>query len=569
MEVVTAGAQIVTGPDQSASRFGSLVDLMLTVSYIDGVFHQREQAFLQRYLDSVLAMIDNEAVGSTEERTRLRAAWRTHFDELYRRLDREVAELAQEVIAADHDTYVGSRLRVRALGLFRQLSPADRAVALELVTALVHADGQVTKQEHGLQQELHALLTAAVPAAPNARTIIPSPTGSAKPLQVMPYARKQLVAASHPLLDPLEQTLSPHPVERKAQIEWDYQLLQRAMRQWQRMRTQGAHCLDGIATIDQLPAGTRALDRYVHVMRPTAPVELIVLGDLHGCYSCLKAALMQSNFIQRAWAHQWDPANNPDVKLVLLGDYIDRGRYSFDGVLRAALHLFVSLPDYVILLRGNHEWFRWFDNRITSGVYPAEAIASIAPHVPIEMLEGYRQLFEHMPTAFLFERTLFVHGGIPREDTFAERYRDLASLNDDELRFQMLWSDPVETDHVPVDLQRMDPRFSFGRDQFTAFMQRTGLHTLIRGHEKIDQGFDVFFDLGEHALVRLFSAGGATNADLPLDSSYRAVTPMALTMHAEQGRLTATPWALAYQPFNYEPHNGLYRPHPLLEYRYA
>ena len=162
-----------------------------------------------------------------------------------------------------------------------------------------------------------------------------------------------------------------------------------------------------------------------------------------------------------------------------------------------------------------------------------------------------------------------MHGGIPREDTFADRYRDLASLNDDELRFQMLWSDPVDTDHVPIELQRMDPRFSFGRDQFKAFMQRTGLHTLIRGHEKIDQGFDVFFDLGEHALVRLFSAGGADNSDLPLDSSYRAVTPMALTMHAEQGRLSATPWPLAYQPFNYEPHNGLYRPHPLLEYRYA
>ena len=32
------------------------------------------------------------------------------------------------------------------------------------------------------------------------------------------------------------------------------------------------------------------------------------------------------------------------------------------------------------MLRGNHEWLRWFDNRITSGVYPAEALASIEPH---------------------------------------------------------------------------------------------------------------------------------------------------------------------------------------------
>ena len=37
-----------------------------------------------------------------------------------------------------------------------------------------------------------------------------------------------------------------------------------------------------------------------------------MLGDLHGCYSCLKAAVLQSNFIERAWAHQWDPQRYGD-----------------------------------------------------------------------------------------------------------------------------------------------------------------------------------------------------------------------------------------------------------------
>src|SRR5690606_22613010 len=163
------------------------------------------------------------------------------------------------------------------------------------------------------------------------------------------------------------------------------------------------------------------------------------------------------------------------------------------------------------------------------------------PHVPIEMLEAYRLLFEHMPTCFLFERSLFVHAGIPRDDTFAERYHDLSSLNDDELRFQMMWSDPVAADHIPVELHRMNPRFTFGRHQFQAFMKRTGFHSLIRGHEKIDHGFEVFYDLGEHVLLSLFSSGGADNADLPFDSSYRTVTPMALSMHAADGKLTAHP----------------------------
>ncbi|MBX3160836.1 MAG: metallophosphoesterase [Deltaproteobacteria bacterium] len=576
MEAVRSRGPSSDKRDDGSARITAMIDLLVTVSYIDGVFADRERAFLQRYVDSVIVVIEQSAVGTPEERARLSRAWRAHFEERLRVLEGEIAVLAQEVLAAaaaGGDTYVASRLRVRAVSLFRDLPPPEQANALELVTGLIHADGVIAPNERSVHGELHGLLTAqpARPpvASPTEKTLPPTGTRKVAAFTVTPYVRKELVAVSHPLLDPIEQTLSPHPAERKAQIEWDYNLLHKAMQQWQRARAAGQHRLNGITDIDQLPIGARFLDRYIHVQRPTGPIELVVLGDLHGCYSCLKAALLQSNFIQRAWAHQWDPVRNPDVKLVLLGDYIDRGRFSFDGVLRAALHLFVALPDHVILLRGNHEWLRWIDNRITSGVYPAEALASLAPHVPLEMLEAYRLLFEHMPTSFLCERTLFVHAGIPRDDTFAERYRDLGSLNDDDMRFQMMWSDPVATDHIPVELQRMDPRFSFGRKQFVAFMERTGLHTLVRGHEKIDRGFDAFYSLGEHTLVNLFSSGGADNDDLPFDSSYRRVTPMALSVQAGPGHVIATPWQLHYRAFNYAPHNGLYRRQPVLEYRYG
>jgi hypothetical protein len=253
----------------------------------------------------------------------------------------------------------------------------------------------------------------------------------------------------------------------------------------------------------------------------------------------------------------------------LLGDYIDRGRFSFDGVLRAVLQLFVAMPEHVVVLRGNHEYFLSYEGRVMSGVYPAEALASIAPYVPPEMLEAYRVLFENMPTSYLFDHTMFVHGGVPRDDTFAARYRDLASLNDPDLRFQMLWSDPEQVDHVPVELQRQNPRFSFGRNQFRAFMEKAGVHTMIRGHEKIDRGFDVVFDQGDRLLLNLFSAGGHDNNDLPIDASYRSVTPMALTIHHDASGTRATPWPIQYQPFNYDVHNGLHRRAPLLAHRYA
>ena len=72
-------------------------------------------------------------------------------------------------------------------------------------------------------------------------------------------------------------------------------------------------------------------------------------------------------------------------------------------------------------------------------------------------------------------------------------------------------------------------------------------------------------------MLNLFSAGGSENRDLPVDSSYRAIRPMALTMAygAGGGPPTVTPWPLQYQPFCYEPHNGLYRELPLLEFKFA
>ena len=540
----------------TAERFAAVIDLLLVASYIDGTVQQGEREFLHQYLESVLRMLEQSAAAT--DRARLRAAWATHFDELSQHLDAEIAAIA-------HAGGTGL-LQGRALARFRGLAVHDQATALELITSLFHADHGLTAQESALHQ---ALMAAFVEPAPAARVTMRAAAVHASPMIVAPAVWRDLVALSHPLLDPVEQTFSPHPVERQAQIEWDYNLLQQAIRQWQRLRATGTGRLAGITDIGQLPVGSTFLDDFVHVLRPARPIELVVLGDLHGCYSCLKAALLQSNFIARAWAHQWDPANYPEVKLVFLGDYIDRGRFSFDGVLRAALHLFAAMPDHVILLRGNHEWFRWFDNTISSAVYPAEGIASIAPYVPVEMLEAYRVLFEHMPTSLLCDRTMYVHAGIPRDDTFAERYRDLSSLNDPEVRFQMMWSDPVAADRVPVEMQRLNPRFNFGRHQFQAFMQRTGMQVMVRGHEQVERGFEVFYDLGEHMLLDLFSAGGFDNIDLPIDSSYRAVTPMALTVQYGQGTPVATPWPLHYRPFNFEPHNGLYRQQPLLEYRYT
>jgi hypothetical protein len=68
-----------------------------------------------------------------------------------------------------------------------------------------------------------------------------------------------------------------------------------------------------------------------------------------------------------------------------------------------------------------------------------------------------------MPNMLLFGGLLFVHGGIPRDSTLAERWADLATLNDPDVRFQMMWSDTSTADAIPRQLQEESARFPFGR----------------------------------------------------------------------------------------------------------
>ena len=239
---------------------------------------------------------------------------------------------------------------------------------------------------------------------------------------------------------------------------------------------------------------------------------------------------------------------------------------SYNGVLRAVMQLYLAAPDHVFPLRGNHEYYVEYRGRIYGGVKPAEAINTLVGHIPGEVFAEYMRLFEELPSLLFFDDLMFVHAGIPRDADIATKVTDLASLNDPELRFQMLWSDPSSADVIPADLQAQNARFPFGRRQFEAFMQRLGCSILVRGHEKIDAGFRTMY--GEAAsLVTLFSAGGADNNDLPAESSYRTVTPMAATIKIENGAVSVTPWPIDYERFNDPRRNRFFASPPEIEHK--
>jgi hypothetical protein len=220
----------------------------------------------------------------------------------------------------------------------------------------------------------------------------------------------------------------------------------------------------------------------------------------------------------------------------------------------------------VFPLRGNHEYYIEYRGRIYGGVKPAEAINTLANHMPGEVFAEYMRMFEALPNLLLFDDLMFVHAGIPRDVDIRTRLTDLAALNAPELRFQMLWSDPSTADYIPEDLQAQNARFPFGRRQFEAFMARIGCSMMVRGHEKVDEGFRRLY--GEQiSLLSLFSAGGADNEDLPRDSSYRGVTPMAATIRIEDGNAQVTPWLIDYRRFNDPRRNRFFASPPEIEHK--
>jgi hypothetical protein len=132
----------------------------------------------------------------------------------------------------------------------------------------------------------------------------------------------------------------------------------------------------------------------------------------------------------------------------------------------------------------------------------------------------------------------------------------------------MLWSDPSLAKFIPEELQAQNARFPFGQNQFEAFMTKIGCTTLVRGHEKVLEGFKSVYKDGGARLLNLFSAGGENNRDLPEDSSYRDVTPMAMTMTiSAEGETKVSPWLIDYEKFNDPSKNKFFASAPEIQHK--
>jgi hypothetical protein len=554
-------------PNVADQQMRAIIFYLTTFGYIDGDFDAAEKDFVREYVRKLIEHRVVEAVGPDDAklRTELVDKYSRHFGEVFESIDSQVKELFTEAVAEGEaqDNFVHSKLKLRCFEIFKSFDKASQEQLMDTIDQLVQADGQIHPAEEKFRGELVSLLQEDLGVE------LIDDGVERPPVSVREGADLRPVIENHPFFEQFEYHYTADPERLTKQVAADRELMDEVIGLLEQQRASWAGKLAGKQTVTEFSGQPPFLDGHVHVVpaRPGQQYELIVLGDLHGCYSCLKAALMQSDFFGKVNRFKADPIKQPRPMLVLLGDYIDRGMFSYNGVLRSAMHLFVRAPEHVYLLRGNHEYYIEHRGKVYGAVRPSEAMETLRPHLSMEVFHHYMRLFDALPNILLFDRFLFVHGGIPRDLTLKEKYADLSSLNDWDIRFQMMWSDPSTADVIPAKLQEQSARFAFGRLQCQAFLKRIGCQSLVRGHEKVDEGFRRIYDDENQLLISLFSAGGAENHDLPPESSYRNVTPMAMTIHHQDGKSQITPWKIDYRLYNEPGLNRFYQSKAELEHR--
>ena len=537
-------------PKIAEQQMHAIIFSLTAFGYIDGDFARDEKEYVQQYISRLVEQRASDAIGTDlSAHAATLEKWTAHFHEILDGIDEEIQGLFTESVSEGEDLiqFVSAKLKVQAFEIFLRFDEENRTALLETVDGLMYADGVVHENERAFRDDLRALLEE--PIELDDLEIEPIPEGAVVIDEHRTVTPRQ---DDHPFLQRFEWNYATDPVAFAKQAPADMDLISRFTAKLEEQRAAGRGRLAEAKDFTGFAGGDPFLDGHVYVVppKPGTDYELLVLTDLHGCYSNLKAALLQADFFAKVQAYHDDPNNNPNMYAVFLGDYIDRGRFSYAGVLRTVMQMYLAVPDHVIPLRGNHEFYVEYQGKVLAPVQPSEAWSSLRGVAPIEVLSAYMNLFESLPDMMVFDRTLFVHAGIPSEETQGMKFGGLPTLNDEDIRFQMRWSDPSEADAIPADLQNATARFAYGKHQFKMFMSRIGCSAMVRGHERVIEGFRRVYDDPEAVLVSLFSAGGKTNDDLPKKSNYRKVTPTALLIKHRDGVNVLTPFVIDYEKYN-------------------
>lgn len=212
-----------------------------------------------------------------------------------------------------------------------------------------------------------------------------------------------------------------------------------------------------------------------------------IFGDIHGQYCDLIRFLDIIGL-------------PPKVKLLFLGDYVDRGNNSIE-VISLLFSLKIKYPKQVFLLRGNHEC----------------PLLNDAYGFKEECVERYKEKGEYiwkeinktlrmLPICALVGKKVFcTHGGISPHITNLKQINEInrnVDIPDKGILCDLTWSDPKKQKSKWNDNDR-GISYTFNENALDDFMKKLGLDLIVRAHQVVDDGFQFFHG---HKMVTVFSA---------------------------------------------------------------
>lgn len=170
------------------------------------------------------------------------------------------------------------------------------------------------------------------------------------------------------------------------------------------------------------------------------------VGDVHGCLDQLKSLIAACR----------QHADGREMRLVFLGDYIDRGPQSA-GVVRFVLTLQSEAPGAVITLKGNHEaWALGVaDGTAQESIWlrngGAATLRSYGVTDVHELPPAHLDWMRSLPLIYDDGRRLFVHAGVdPRRPLDAQRDEDLLWIREPFLDDERNYGRLIVHGHTPL-----------------------------------------------------------------------------------------------------------------------
>ena len=206
------------------------------------------------------------------------------------------------------------------------------------------------------------------------------------------------------------------------------------------------------------------------------PDPVVFVGDIHGQFFDLVKMLDLVGKIG-------------DLNFVFLGDYVDRGMFSFE-VVATLYALKLCYPNKITLLRGNHECRQMTEN--------FNFLIEIEEKFDMEVYELMMETFDALPLAALVDnKILAVHGGISpdlqsmQSIISIDRFKEIPRIG---LFTDLMWSDPVENetgylDELFAKNQKRSCSFLFGNTAANNFLEVNNLLCVVRAHEVQMNGY--------------------------------------------------------------------------------